>query len=542
MARWTFNRKAASKQERDTYDAFRERLAYVAAATGDELISDETAAERDRRVRELRKDFQTFCQYYFAHLIDADFAYFHRDGVKRVLAKAGIHVWEWPRGHAKSIVATVMLILYLLATGRLRGVVLSSNNLEKAIGLLSDVRAEIEANERWRHDYGALEVPGAWRAEHFQLRGGMGFWAFGRKQSPRGVRVSAKRPNLIICDDIDDKELCRNQKRVRDVVAWMREDLYGTRDIAYESWMLVVGNRIHPQSCLAHVVGDLEPGDKPNPDVAHSKVYALQHPDTREMDLGLEAEPAWKERFTREQVETAMRELGSEAAAMREYFHQHSEPGIVFKPEWLQWCEKLPAKSYDQINVYGDPSWKDTQASDYKAIVAVARVGPAYRGERAKPGDLHVIAVWIRRTSALAMVQAFYDFWEEIGRGARYYIEANLMQDLLFRDEFKAEGRARGHQMPIRLDKRKKPDKVTRIENLGPLLERGLLRFCRHLQNTPDFKRLKDQLLGFPHVNDDGPDALEGAVSLIQKLARGTGTGPRSGGYQGRSGSRRGRR
>ena len=522
--------KARSARERKEYEAFLAACDNVRKATT-AAREPESAVERERRIKHLAVDFERFAKYYFAHLIDSDFGYFHREGVARVLAKAGIHVWEWPRGHAKSITGTVMLPLYLLATGKLFGLVLSSNTLEKAKGLLADIRAELSANQRWIDDYGSLPVEGAWASEHFQIKGDVGFWAFGRKQSPRGIRIGPNRPNLAITDDIDDQELCRNQKRVRDVVKWMREDLYGTRDIARQSWLLVIGNRIHPQSCLAHVVGDLEVGDKPNPKVRHSKVFALQDPATGKMSLRPDAVPAWRERFTREQVEQAMEDLGSETAAMREYFHQHSEEGVVFQPEWMTYAERLPLKSYEQLVVYGDPSWKDTEASDFKAIAAVGRVAKTYRGDRAKPGEIHILRAWVRRTSALAMVQAFYDFFEEFGRGARYYIEAGLMQDLLFRDEFVAEGHARGYQLPIRLDKRKKPDKVTRVENLGPLMERGLMKFCERLRNDQDGKRLRNQFLGFPHVEDDGPDACEGGVSLLQKVARSSGAGPRGGGY-----------
>ena len=522
--------KARSAADRKAYEAFLAACDTVRRATAG-AREPESAVERERRIKHLASDFELWANYYFAHLIDAGFAEFQLAAVRRVLAKAGIHVWEWPRGHAKSILGDVMLTMYLLATGRLYGVVLTSNTLEKAKGLLADIRVELSANQRWIDDYGYLPIEGAWASEHFQIKGDIGFWAFGRKQSPRGIRIGANRPNLAICDDLDDQELCRNQKRVRDVVKWVREDLYGTRDIAHESWLLVSGNRIHPQSCLAHIVGDLEVGDKPNPKVSHSKVFALQDPKTGKMSLGPDAVPAWRQRFTREQVERAMADLGSDAAAMREYFHQHSEEGVVFKPEWFTYRERLPLKSYEQIVVYGDPSWKDTQASDYKAIAAVGRVGKSYRGDRAKPGEVHVLRAWVRRASVLAMVQAFYDFLDEFGRGARYYIEAGLMQDLLFRDEFIAEGDARGHQLPIRLDKRKKPDKVTRVENLGPLMERGLLCLSESLRNDQDGKRLRDQFLGFPHVNDDGPDAVEGGVSLLQKVARSTGAGPRGGTY-----------
>lgn len=115
------------------------------------------------------------------------------------------------------------------------------------------------------------------------------------------------------------------------------------------------------------------------------------------------------------------------------------------------------------------------------------------------------------------MVKTFYDLYEDYQNHASYWIEANMLQDL-FLKEFDAEAESRGHYLPIRGDKTKKPDKVTRIMNLQPLFERGIIRFAKKLQGSPDMEQFLIQLLGFPHgSNDDAPDALEGAIIKINK-------------------------
>ena len=84
------------------------------------------------------------------------------------------------------------------------------------------------------------------------------------------------------------------------------------------------------------------------------------------------------------------------------------------------------------------------------------------------------------------------DEWVNGAVPVRYYMEANFMQDLLL-DEFKKEGESRGYHIAITGDKRKKNDKFARIEGISPLFERG------------------------SKVHDDGPDALEGAIFLLNK-------------------------
>ena len=117
--------------------------------------------------------------------------------------------------------------MYLKALGKLTGVVLSSANENKADGLLADLQEQLMFNERYKADYGLQYKSGKWDTGHFVTADGIGFWAFGRGQSPRGVREAALRPNLVIVDDIDDAEICKNEKRVQDAVDWVLGDLYG---------------------------------------------------------------------------------------------------------------------------------------------------------------------------------------------------------------------------------------------------------------------------------------------------------------------------
>jgi len=186
-------------------------------------------------------------------------------------------------------------------------------------------------------------------------------------------------------------------------------------------------------------------------------------------------------------------------ASRREYFHEHIEDGVVFLNDWIKW-EKPPAVAQmDEVVTYGDPSFKNTKGSDYKAVVTVGRKGR----------KLYVLNAWVAQATINTMVNVFYDVYEKYGTYSRYYIEANMLQDLLFDDEFVAVGDQRGRQLPIRQDKRKKPDKYTRIENLSPLFERELVSFHKHKRKSGGMKTLIQQLLAFPTGHDDGPDALE---------------------------------
>jgi len=467
----------------------------------------EPAYQQRIRIAELKGNFEKFCQYYFPHYMSAPFGYFHKRDVKAIVKNKTIFaVLEWPRAHAKSVVIDVFLTLFLKAIGELNGVILTSNNKEKAMMLLLDCQAELEANERYINDFGKQVTYGDWEAQSFATQDGIGFWAYGRGQSPRGTRKGAKRPNLIIVDDIDDKEICRNHDRVIEACDWILEDLLGCFDL-HGGRFVMVGNRIHKDSILANIVGDIEEGAEAKPHIHHSKVFALENPKTHKEDQSIDGVPAWKENYSRADVDERMRLMGYRGA-QREFFHHHIEEGKLFKREWLRYGKRLHLGQYLHIVSYLDPSYKDTKKNDYKAIIVIGRIGIFY----------HILKCWVRQTSKGAMVRAHYDIDESLrANGALtpfHFMEANFMQEDTHMPEYTKEAETRGNMLPISGDKRTKPNKYSRIENMTALFERGLVIIDETLKNDPDTGTFVEQLLAFPTGHDDAPDALEGAIFI----------------------------
>ena len=342
-----------------------------------EPIREETDEQKGRRKASLLKNFTKFCRYYFEDFMDADFAWFHKKGVGLIVENDNImFVGEWPREHAKSVVMDIFLPMYLKALGKLTGVVLSSANEDKADGLLADLQEQLRFNQRYIADYGPQYKSGKWDTGHFVTNDGIGFWAVGRGQSPRGVREAALRPNLIIVDDIDDAEICKNEKRVQEATDWVLGDLYGCAPTK-GSRFVVIGNRIHKGSILSHIVGDVEEGYPVKETITHLKVYALENPRTHEMDLSEKGVPAWKERYTREQILTKMKNMG-QRIALRELFHQHIVIGRVFREEHLPWADLPPIDNCEKLVTYCDPSYKDSKKNDFKAIVLIGKNGPYF--------------------------------------------------------------------------------------------------------------------------------------------------------------------
>lgn len=507
--------KQLTRQEQREWQLWLEQCERIKDRTAP--IQDEGEAEKKRRIIRLLKSFEAFCAYYFPHYLTSDFGWFHKKAAKEILADPNIFaILEWPREHAKSVFADVLMPLYLKAKGELDGMMIASANQDKAKGLLGDIQAELSSNLRYLNDFGTQMSLGNWQDGHFVTADGIGFWAFGRGQSPRGTREAQRRPNYGVIDDIDDKVLCKNPDRVRDTVDWVLEDFFGALSIT-GARLVVAGNRIHKNSTLANLVGDTDPEQPKREGIYHLKVFALETKRHKEATPE-NGRPAWQERYTLEMIVAKMQKMGYRSA-MREFFHKHITEGLIFREEWIEWVNPLAYDKYDNLIAYLDPSWKATKKNDYKALVLAGT----------HSGKVDVLFAWVRQASVASMVNAMYDLYDEVGNHCRYYIEANLLQELLL-DDFDDEGERRGYYLPLRADKRKKENKEIRIENLSPLFERAKIRFNAKLRKQPDMQTLVQQFTGFgSEAHDDGPDATEGAVYHLQRGKRTSKMKPRMG-------------
>lgn len=512
-----------AKQNTKDFREYQEWLILCEQIKSKTPVLQEDEAQKKARIARLLTDFDGFCKYYFPHYLDSDFAWFHLKAAKDIVKDPNIFaVLEWPREHAKSVFCNVFMALYLYANKEISGMVVASANQDKAKGLLGDVQAEFVSNNRWINDYGELAKFGDWADGAFSTTDGIGFWALGRGQSPRGIRKAAKRPNYCVIDDIDDKVIVRSPERVKETKDWIIEDLYGALSIK-GSRLIVAGNRIHKASILANMVGDVNPEDPKREGIYHLKVFAFETVTKHTKADHITGRPAWKERYTTQMLQEKMSKMGFRSSR-REYFHEHHEEGNVFSKDWIEYVKPKPFKQYKSLITYCDPSYKDTEKSDYKAIITIG-----------SDGNKHdILDIWVRQASTKAMVDVFYDRYAIYESYSRYYMESNFLQDLLL-DEFTKEGETRGQHLPIRGDKRSKPNKYLRIENLAPLFERGLIRISELIRQSPDCVEFVNQLLGFPYGHDDAPDALEGGIFYTARTSRSSGFHPRSGKFSNKS-------
>ena len=260
------------------------------------------------------------------------------------------------------------------------------------------------------------------------------------------IRDREARPDYIVIDDLDDDELCRNEKRVKELTDWVKEALFGALDVG-RGRFIMVGNLISKNSVLANIAG--------SKGVHVSEIKAVDK----------DGNPVWAEKWTKDEA-LAYKDFVGYRAWEKEMMHNPITDGTIFRHEWIRFKRLPKLDKYDMLVCYTDPSFKSSTANDYKACRLWGKIGT----------ELHLIDCYVRQDTVSGMVRWLYNLYESLPDNVvvNFYIEANMLQDIIL-DEFATEGNIRGYQLPIMPDKRTKPDKVQRIEAVSPLWERGFV-------------------------------------------------------------------
>ena len=489
---------------------WQEHCRQIQSITDTKSLVRETAVEKEQRIRRLQKDYAAFCEYYFPHFLQqrdkvtgevvriVHNAPFHNAAAQKVKNTPNLKaVFKWPRGHAKSTHMDIFTPLWLMFQPKrlIDFMVVVGKSEDSANRLLGDIQAELQYNKRIIADYGKQMSMGDWTEGEFTTKDGVHFLACGRGQSPRGLRKRESRPDYIVIDDLDDDELCRNPRRVREMTDWVKEALFGALDVG-RGRFIMVGNLISKTSVLADIC----------------KTKGVHVSEVKAVDG--EGNPVWREKWTKEEAR-AYAEFVGYRAWEKEMMHNPIIEGTVFKQEWIKYAKRPAWREFDEFVLYIDPSWKSKKTNDTKA---------------AKLWGKHKTQLWhlrafVRKASVAELVRWCYDLYEwslEQNIPIRFMMETSFMQDIIL-DDFTIEGNLRGYQLPIMGDKRKKPDKFQRVEAISPLWERGFVYYDISQKEDPDMQAGIAQTLAFEKGmsgNDDAPDADEGAIWQLQRTTR----------------------
>lgn len=467
------------------------------------LLQGETEAQQKLRIKKLEEDVVAWCLYYFPQYTYAPFADFHIKYLQRVTTKMEWYeVLKWSRELSKSTV-TMMAMLFLLLTKKKKYLLMISNSKDNAERLLQPYKGNLEANQRIINDYGLQELPGSWEAAEFTTRKGAAFRALGAGQSPRGSRNEEARPDIILFDDIDTDEDCRNPDTMQKKWEWIEDAAIATRSVSVATTIIFCGNVIAQDCCVARATAFAD----------HAEVINIRDEN---------GQSTWPQKNTEEHINRILSQK-SYASQQKEYYNNPVEEGQVFKEMIYGKCP--PLKDLQFVVVYADPSPSNRDRPGIKAKVqnsckAVVVVG--YHNAK-----YYVYKAFVDSTTNSNFITWLYATKDMIGTTTQpyFYIENNTLQNPFYEQVLLPLIHAKGKEpgktvLGITPDERAKPDKYFRIEGtLEPLNRMACLILNEEEKNNPHMQRLEAQFKSVSANSKtmDAPDAVEGAVFIIQQ-------------------------
>jgi phage terminase large subunit-like protein len=219
----------------------------------------------DRKLRSslTRESAIYFATIYFPHYFGYGFAQFQYDmfGIvedRRIEFAIAITF----RGSGKStLFTTIAPLWYVMGILQKKHVLIVCQTQEQARSHMASIKAELEANELLRDDLGPFkETNTTWNSMSLEFsKYGAKITAVSIDQSIRGLRYKQYRPDVIICDDIEDSSSVKTKEGRKRIHELYSSEIAPLGDI--NTKIIMVGNYLHPNSLLTTLRETLKSGN-----------------------------------------------------------------------------------------------------------------------------------------------------------------------------------------------------------------------------------------------------------------------------------------
>ncbi len=398
------------------------------------------------------------------------------------------------RGSAKSTIMTLSYVLWSIFGIQQRKNILIVTQTERQSALLMrHLKDPLENNQLLIDDLGPFrEGEGEWKNNSLYLpKVDAKITAVSIEQSIRSFRHGHHRPDVIICDDIEDLASVVTIEGRDKTYKQLTSEIIPAGDL--DTRIIVVGNLLHSDSVMMRLKRDIQSGIR---DGVYRE-YPL---------LDAHGKCLWPEKFTTpETIGKLRRMVANEAAFQREFLLTIvTEEDAVIHPEWIRrWSKPPPPETIRIIATGVDPAISEKQRADCTAVVSVWACGSG--------DDFRIFVqpnVINERMGFQKILDAIQSLSLQLGNGrhiTRMYVESVAYQQALI-EMLQANGVLAEGVSVVGQDKR------ARLMSVSHLIEKGIVQFAPYGNDE-----LIAQLLGFgKETHDDLVDAL--AMVLLKMI------------------------
>lgn len=443
--------------------------------------------DRSVRVAITKDSFLYFFHFYYAHYVKYETADFQKEIIHNLEKSDTENLCIVAfRGSGKStMVTTAYPVWAILGRQQKKFCVIFCQTRIQAKQHMMNIKQELENNDLLKRDLGPFqEESDEWGS--FSLvfkKHGARITVASTEQSIRGIRHNEHRPDLLICDDVEDVQSAKTREGREKTYNWLRGEVIPTGD--RKTRLIVVGNLLHEDSLLMRIKEEIKNGK--------TKGIFKQYPL-----LDQEGACLWTGKYpTEKDIEDEKMKVASEISWQREYLLRiiPNDDQVIYR-EWIQYYDDLPGirhKAYRGTYAGVDLAISTKDSADYTSLVS----GHVY-GRREKL-RIYILPNPInKKLNFPAQVDLMKNFKQtHMPRSTdRLFVESVAYQEAL-PQMLEVEGVKAEAIKP-------KGDKRTRLALTSSAIKSGLIKFPRQ-----GCEELIDQLVGFGvEKHDDLADAF----------------------------------
>jgi predicted phage terminase large subunit-like protein len=445
---------------------------------------------------------------------------FHREGWTLFTGKDSKVALAAPRGHAKTTGMTVAYGLATLLFRERRFMLLVSDTESQATMFLGYFKEQLQENQALielfdldRDEKGIVRFEKDTETDIVvKFKDGAKFRviAKGAEQKLRGLIWNGTRPDIILCDDIENDELVMNKDRREKMRKWFYSALLPC--VSSKGIVRVVGTILHMDSLLERLMPkphDRASVQEPLKLWSHLKtksgwrsVKYRAHDDTFEHVLWPQkCSAAWLKEKRSEYIGMGMPDVYSQ-----EYLNiPLDESKALFKRSDLEAQTDEDKAALKSIYITVDLAIAETERADYSVFV-IAGIDENRR--------VHIMDVIRERMDGREIVDTIINL-QRIYDPVAFGIEEMQVSKSI--GPFLREEMVRENQYPsIYPLKHGGKDKILRCRSMQARLRAKTVRFNKSGDWYPDFE---EELIRFPRdVHDDQVDAFAYLGLLLDKL------------------------
>lgn len=303
----------------------------IQTLTPDELIQ----IKKKRSVRQMlaKKSHFWFFSIYLGHYITYPFAPFHHEMFSITEDEdSKVAVVIAFRGSGKSTLMSLSYPIWAVIGKLQKKFVLIINQTQAQAKLsLANIKRELESDSLLKTDIGPFEeFSDEWGSTSIILSNyNARIVVASTEQSIRGIRHGPHRPDLVICDDVEDLDLVKTKENRDKLWGWLKGEVIPIGD--EHTKYIFIGNLLHEDSLMMR----LKESILSNQMEGVYREYPLINDD---------GQCLWPAKFpTQKEIDALRRKVGTNSAWYREYLLKIiSDDDRIIKREDIKYYDRLP--------------------------------------------------------------------------------------------------------------------------------------------------------------------------------------------------------